>query len=301
MRSAIIVYLESASRSKLSFDHLEEVENDAGWNQPGGARVQTLNERCIGIVVSVLLAMAVGCAGDAGSSDSRDAPCVVDCFDAGSSMDAMGNSEDAAGSVQDVAALEGDASSTPAQDAGQGIDASRVDGGVAVTPNDVLLRTRLGTIVIRVDPESAPITAQNFLQYVDDGFFDGRDGQGQTIFHRVISGFMIQGGGLLANGQRKATRPPIAIESMNGLRNLRGSVAMARTMDPNSATSQFFINHIDNDFLNYAPGNDGYAVFGEVIEGMETVDAIAAEQTGAQDVPLTPIMIEEAVRWADAQ
>jgi cyclophilin family peptidyl-prolyl cis-trans isomerase len=162
-----------------------------------------------------------------------------------------------------------------------------------------MIRTRFGRIILRLNTEQAPVTANNFLQYIDDGFFDGRDGGGPTIFHRVIGDFMIQGGGFLANGGRKRTRGPIILESMNGLLNRRGTIAMARTEDPNSATSQFFINHVDNDFLNHRPGSDGYAVFGEVIEGMEVVDAIAAVATDAQDIPIEPVIIEEAIRWIE--
>ncbi len=167
---------------------------------------------------------------------------------------------------------------------------------VALSENEVQLTTRLGDIIIRVNPELAPLGSANFLQYVDDGFYDGQDGGGATVFHRVISGFMIQGGGLLDTGERKPTRAPIVNESTNGLQNFRGTVAMARTSDPNSATSQFFINHVDALFLDYAPDNVGYAVFGEVVSGMETVDAIAAEPAGANDVPQTLIYIEQARR-----
>ncbi len=173
---------------------------------------------------------------------------------------------------------------------------TQADSMVALSENEVLLTTGFGDIVIRVNPEQAPISSENFLQYVDDGFYDGQDGAGATIFHRVISGFMVQGGGLLDTGDRKQTRAPIVNESMNGLRNLRGTVAMARTSDPNSATSQFFINHIDNPFLDYAPDNVGYAVFGEVVSGMDTVDAIAAQPVGANDVPQMLIYIEQARR-----
>ena len=139
------------------------------------------------------------------------------------------------------------------------------------TPPRVALETSHGTIVLELNPEKAPITVENFLDYVDRGWYDG------TIFHRVVDGFMIQGGGFDANMQKKITRPPIENEAGNGLANDRGTIAMARTGDPDSATAQFFINLQDNAFLNRAEAQDGvgYAVFGKVVEGMEAVDAIA--------------------------
>lgn len=149
-----------------------------------------------------------------------------------------------------------------------------------------LIKTNHGNITIELDFENAPVTSRNFENYVNRGFFDG------TIFHRIIKGFMIQGGGILADMTQKPTDTPIELESQNGLKNDRGTIAMARTMDPNSATSQFFINHVDNDFLNYSPGNPGYAVFGRVVDGMETVDAIADVETGGQDVPKQTVLIE---------
>jgi cyclophilin family peptidyl-prolyl cis-trans isomerase len=156
----------------------------------------------------------------------------------------------------------------------------------------VALNTSMGRIVIELDFEKAPVTAGNFAEYVKEGFFDG------TIFHRVIGGFMIQGGGMTPDMTEKATKAPIKLESENGLKNLRGTVAMARTMMPDSATSQFFINHKDNNFLDYAPGNPGYAVFGKVVEGMNVVDQIAAVDTARKgmhdDVPLESITIDSA-------
>jgi len=163
--------------------------------------------------------------------------------------------------------------------------------------NQFLIETNLGSITIELDPTNAPVTAENFARYVDDGFYDGTDGQGATIFHRVIDGFMIQGGGFTESGTQKSTHASIAIESNNGLSNLRGTVAMARTSDPNSATSQFFINHVDNDFLDYASAsNPGYAVFGEVIEGLDVVDAIAVVQTGAGDKPNSDVVMTSVSR-----
>lgn len=153
--------------------------------------------------------------------------------------------------------------------------------------------TTLGRIVIELDQEKAPISVKNFLGYVQDGFYNG------TVFHRVISGFMVQGGGLTVDMEEKPTKGAIQNEAKNGLKNVRGSIAMARKPDPNSATAQFFINHIDNVMLDY-PSRDGwgYAVFGKVSEGMEVVDKIAATPTGPynrfynSDVPITPVVIK---------
>jgi cyclophilin family peptidyl-prolyl cis-trans isomerase len=159
----------------------------------------------------------------------------------------------------------------------------------------VLVKTNMGDITLQLDADKAPKTVANFLGYVDDKFYDG------TIFHRVIAGFMIQGGGLGADMQKKPTREPVENEAKNGLRNVRGSVAMARTGDPHSATAQFFVNLKDNDFLDY-PGRDGwgYTVFGEVTQGMEVVDEIAAVRTGSQsgrrDVPRETVTIESVTR-----
>lgn len=157
------------------------------------------------------------------------------------------------------------------------------------------MTTSLGDITIELYEQKAPETVKNFLQYVDAGFYDG------TIFHRVIPGFVLQGGGLTPDMQRKATRPPISNESDNGLENLRGTLSMARLPDPNSATSQFFINLADNPHLDYqGSGQWGYAVFGKVVEGMDVVDDIAAVKTttsaGHQDVPETPVVIEHVAR-----
>jgi peptidyl-prolyl cis-trans isomerase B (cyclophilin B) len=156
----------------------------------------------------------------------------------------------------------------------------------------VKLETTKGAIVIEVNETAAPVTAANFLQYVKDGFYDG------TIFHRVIPNFMIQGGGFTSDMKQKPTRPPIVNEGKNGLKNKRGAIAMARTNDPNSATGQFFINLVDNANLDYSARNPGYAVFGQVVEGMDVVDAIAKVKTGIkdmyQDVPVEPVIIKSA-------
>jgi cyclophilin family peptidyl-prolyl cis-trans isomerase len=163
----------------------------------------------------------------------------------------------------------------------------------AAAPVRVALETSQGRIVIELQADKAPKTVANFVQYVNDGFYDG------TIFHRVIDRFMIQGGGFTAAMVEKPSRPPIPIESKNGLKNVRGAVAMARTRNPNSATAQFFINVVDNPGLDY-PGSDGfgYTVFGQVVEGLEVVDKIRAVPTGSHDgfenVPLTPVVIKTA-------
>ncbi|RMW96156.1 peptidyl-prolyl cis-trans isomerase [Allofranklinella schreckenbergeri] len=158
----------------------------------------------------------------------------------------------------------------------------------------VKLSTSLGDIVVELAPQKAPKTVDNFLQYVQDKHYDG------TVFHRVIDGFMIQGGGFTAEMVQKPTRAPVVLEADNGLKNLRGSIAMARTSVPNSATSQFFINVKDNAPLDARPGNPGYAVFGQVVEGMDVVDKIKAVATGNkgmhQNVPVEPVTILSATR-----
>ena len=163
------------------------------------------------------------------------------------------------------------------------------------TQTKIKLTTTLGAIVIQLDNAKAPVSAANFADYVKQGFYNG------TIFHRVIPGFMAQGGGFDSSFEQKTTQAPIKNEADNGLKNKRGTLAMARTNDPNSATAQFFINLKDNGFLDHTsptPSGWGYAVFGEVIEGMEVVDAMAKQPTGNrgghQDVPKTDIVIEKA-------
>jgi peptidyl-prolyl cis-trans isomerase B (cyclophilin B) len=162
----------------------------------------------------------------------------------------------------------------------------------------VMLHTTLGDITIELDDEKAPVSTKNFLEYVDAKHYDG------TLFHRVINGFMIQGGGYDTEYKKKPTRPAIANEADNGLKNERGSVAMARTSDVSSATSQFFINVVDNPFLDHkekTPEGYGYAVVGKVVEGMDTVDKIKEVPTGAKgsftkDCPLTDVLIVSAER-----
>ncbi len=162
-------------------------------------------------------------------------------------------------------------------------------------PNpEVIIKTTQGDITVRLYRDKSPITVANFLQYVDDGFYIG------TIFHRVIPNFMIQGGGFLPDMTEKDTRDPIVNEAKNRLHNVRGTIAMARTSVPDSATSQFFINQRTNLRLDWTPGQAGYTVFGEVTDGMDVVDFIAMSpvvQVGThQDVPEEPIIIEEIVR-----
>jgi peptidyl-prolyl cis-trans isomerase B (cyclophilin B) len=163
------------------------------------------------------------------------------------------------------------------------------------THSKVKLTTSLGDVVIQLEDEKAPVSAANFLAYVKQGFYSG------TIFHRVIPGFMAQGGGFDSAFKQKETNPPIKNEADNGLKNKRGTLAMARTNDPHSATAQFFINYKDNSFLDHtspSPSGWGYAVFGEVVEGMDVVDAMAKQATGNrgphQDVPKTDIVIDKA-------
>ncbi len=150
----------------------------------------------------------------------------------------------------------------------------------------VLIKTSKGDIKVELDKEKAPISVENFLSYVNGGYYNG------TIFHRVIKNFMIQGGGFTADMKQKPTKDPIKNEAKNGLSNAKGTLAMARTSVVDSATSQFFINLIDNKFLDHGTRDYGYAVFGKVIEGMDVVDKIAIVPTGYQDVPTETITIE---------
>lgn len=167
-------------------------------------------------------------------------------------------------------------------------------GSLLLAATEVEIQTNYGDIRVQLHDRQAPATVANFLEYVDDGFYDG------TIFHRIIPGFMIQGGGFDEHDKRKATREAIGNEATNGLENRRGSLAMARTSVIDSATSQFFINLVDNDFLNHqgsAPATFGYAVFGQVMAGMEIVEKIAQVKTYRrnnlfQDYPQTPVVIK---------
>ena len=159
----------------------------------------------------------------------------------------------------------------------------------------VEFNTTKGRVVLELYPQKAPKTVRNFIRYVEDGFYNG------TLFHRVIPNFMIQGGGFDGDMQRKSPGKPIENEADNGLKNDRGAIAMARTSDPHSATAQFFINLVDNDFLNFRqkiPKGWGYAVFGKVVTGMDVVDSIARVKTGRRgpygDVPIEPVIIRSA-------
>ena len=162
-----------------------------------------------------------------------------------------------------------------------------------MTMTRVRMSTILGDMTLELDAENAPKTVANFVSYASSGFYDG------TIFHRVINNFMVQGGGFNTDMRQKTTEAPIDNEANNGLKNNRGTIAMARTMDPHSATAQFFINVSDNDFLNHTAENMqgwGYAVFGQVVEGQEVLDKIrvvpTGSQAGHQDVPVDPVVIE---------
>lgn len=175
-----------------------------------------------------------------------------------------------------------------------GFAATAISAG-AESPPRVMLTTSHGDIILELDPGAAPQTVANFLTYVRDGFYDG------TLFHRVIAGFMIQGGGYDAQLQPRATRPPIANEADNGLFNRAGTIAMARTPDPHSAGAQFFINVKDNPFLDHRAKTDqgwGYCVFGKVVDGMTVVRAIenvpTTSRAGMRDVPAEPVLIEAA-------
>ena len=164
----------------------------------------------------------------------------------------------------------------------------------------VRFETSQGEFTLELDADKAPLTVQNFLEYVDEGFFDG------LIFHRVIPGFMIQGGGFTPDMKQKKNRAPIKNEAKNGLKNERGTIAMARTGVVDSATSQFFINLADNEFLNHSgPANFGYAVFGRVVEGLDTIDRIAKGRTGRKaghdDVPVEDVVIHSAKRVEDGK
>lgn len=158
----------------------------------------------------------------------------------------------------------------------------------------VRFQTSRGDFTVELDEAAAPVTVENFLRYVDEGFFDG------TVFHRVIPRFVIQGGGLTADLAPKPTHAPIRNEAANGLKNERGTLSMARTNDVDSATSQFFVNLADNDFLDHKPGSYGYAVFGRVTEGMDVIDRIAEAPTGRrkghEDVPLEAVSVVSARR-----
>ena len=168
------------------------------------------------------------------------------------------------------------------------------EAGAPASNPQVVIKTSEGDITVKLFADKSPISVANFLAYVDSGFYNG------TIFHRVIPNFMIQGGGFDKDLKQRDTKDPIVNESRNRLHNTRGTIAMARTNDPDSATAQFFINQRSNLRLDWAPGHEGYAVFGEVVEGMDVVDSIATVNTGQArgmtDVPVEPVLIEAVVR-----
>jgi peptidyl-prolyl cis-trans isomerase A (cyclophilin A) len=185
------------------------------------------------------------------------------------------------------------------QGGGGAADAAGATGSAMQKPGAegnevVVIKTSKGEIRVELEAERAPLTVRNFLAYADEGFYDG------TIFHRVIDGFMIQGGGFSADMRQKQTHDPIKNEANNGLKNARGTLAMARTSVVDSATAQFFINLVDNDMLNHGQRDFGYAVFGRVVGGMDVVDAIAKVRTGRsgayQDVPVDAVVIESIKR-----
>ena len=175
-----------------------------------------------------------------------------------------------------------------------GLPGAHAQTGSSLPNPEVVIKTNYGSITLRLFRDKAPITVENFLQYVEDGHYDG------TIFHRVIPNFMIQGGGLTVDMQEKPTREPIVNESANRLHNIRGTIAMARTSDPDSAAAQFFINQRSNLRLDWTPGAVGYTVFGEVIDGLSVVDFIASSpvrQVGPHaNVPVEPVIIESITR-----
>jgi cyclophilin family peptidyl-prolyl cis-trans isomerase len=158
----------------------------------------------------------------------------------------------------------------------------------------IRFETTLGNFTVELFDDEAPVSVENFVKYVDEGFFDG------TVFHRIVPGFVIQGGGFTEDMSQKKNHPPIKNEADNGVKNARGTLSMARTNDINSATSQFFVNLKDNDFLDHSRGNFGYAVFGKVTEGMDVIDKIAAVKTGRkrgfEDVPLDAVIMTSVRR-----
>lgn len=201
-----------------------------------------------------------------------------------------GSDDDSGEAAESAEETEAEMAATP-----ESADGGTRDADLRMDLPTVLMRTSVGDLRIELYPEDAPETVDNFLRYVEDGFYDG------TIFHRVVRGFVIQGGGFTAEMQEKETRDPIQNEARNGLQNLRGTLSMARTMDPHSASSQFFVNTKDNPVLDHTsptPRGWGYAVFGKVVSGMEAVDRIegspVVSRAGHNDVPDVPIVIEEA-------
>lgn len=246
---------------------------------PTAARAAALLAIILAAVLVVTLGMVGGgCGSGSGSGDAATTTSVAGY---------------GGGSGDDPASAAG----TGEQDTtiGSDTDPDTGDGDVTNGNPRVELKTSMGTMVLELDAAAAPISVENFLSYVEDGSYDG------TIFHRVIPGFMAQGGGFTPDMTQKPTKSPIKNEAANGLKNLRGTLAMARTGVVDSATAQFFVNVVDNAFLDHTaatPQGYGYAVFGKVVSGMEVVDAMVAVPTKSvgpmQDVPQTPIVIESA-------
>jgi cyclophilin family peptidyl-prolyl cis-trans isomerase len=229
------------------------------------------------LAAGLVLGLLAGCGG------GTQAPAGAD--DSSTTTSALGGTETT------VASTTGTDDTSPDTTAGS---TGTTNGDTAMSgTTTVLIKTSMGDITAELDADKAPLTVANFLGYVADGSYDG------TIFHRVMAGFMIQGGGFTPDMQQKPTRAPVKNEADNGLKNLRGTLAMARTTVVDSATSQFFINVVDNAFLDFKAANQqgyGYAVFGKVTAGMDVVDAIVAVPTTTkgpnQDVPVTPVVIE---------
>lgn len=246
------------------------------------------------LLAPLLLTMASACGKGGGSGSDETTSSMTTSGEAtttdGAETTSSSTSLDTSTTSESTSSSSG-STTDPNPDSSSSSSSSSESTGSSGAPR-VSFETTLGTIVFELDEVAAPITSANFLTYVDGGFFDGTDGNGATIFHRVVPGFVVQGGGLTEDLQTKNTLPPIQNESGNGLTNVRGAISMARTKDPNSATCQFFINLVDNDFLDDPPG---YAVFGAVVEGMDVVDAMAAVKTTMMgqfdDVPVEPIVV----------
>ncbi|MBC8071006.1 MAG: peptidylprolyl isomerase [Deltaproteobacteria bacterium] len=231
-------------------------------------------------------ALAAGCS-DPGSDSGTDTT--------GSSSSGAADSSSEGAAAETSSSSEGSSSSELGSSTGSEGGSSESSTGAASL--QVQFETTLGTFVIEVDDVAAPVTAENFFTYLEGGFYDGTDGNGATIFHRVVPGFVVQGGGLTEALETKTTLPPIVNESGNGLTNVRGAVAMARLELPDTASSQFFVNLVDNGFLDDPPG---YAVFAHVVSGMDVIDAMAEVPTQTVDqfegVPTEPIVVLSATR-----
>lgn len=242
------------------------------------------------LVATLWLAMASACGKNAGPQSAATTSSTTTSSDETTTTEGAETTTSSTSSDTITSSESSESTSSTGEPDPDSSSSSESTG--AAGPPRVSFETTLGTIVFELDEVAAPITTANFLTYVDGGFFDGTDGNGATVFHRVVPGFVVQGGGLTEDLQTKNTLPPIDNESGNGLTNVRGAISMARTKDPDSATCQFFINLLDNDFLDDPPG---YAVFGAVVEGMDVVDAMATVQTMTMgqldDVPVEPIVV----------